>query len=357
MTTQWWDDLWLNEAFATWMAFKIVDGWRPEWRVWLEFDTGKAGALHLDALDSTHPIRSEVRNADEATWTEGTGKIRIALSGFTSSPDFPVSPDAMQPVYAGNTDAFVVLLDGDGRRRWATYIGGSYGDEAADVAFDPEENLLLCGTTYSTNFPASAGAFQTSNEGDFDAFIASATDPARELRPESATAMRADLAASLAGLEGYARKELDALGEKLKAERAKRADDLKALAGELKEALKALDKRLAKLDEATSGADADLRSQSVNFFCALALTGRRGVTRIAPVREERRAEARVAERRASVRARPVVEARDVGAGPRGDEQAEEHAAAHSRKSSPMPAVPPSRYAVTAVVAMVWTLIP
>lgn len=74
-------------------------------------------------------------------------------------------------------------------------------------------------------------------------------------------AMRADLEASLAGLEGYARKELDALGEKLKAERAKRADDLKALAGELKEALKALDKRLAKLDEATSGADADLRSQ------------------------------------------------------------------------------------------------
>jgi puromycin-sensitive aminopeptidase len=67
VTMQWWDDLWLNEAFATWMAFKIVDAWKPEWRVWLEFDTGKAGALHLDALASTHPIRAEVHNADEAT--------------------------------------------------------------------------------------------------------------------------------------------------------------------------------------------------------------------------------------------------------------------------------------------------
>ena len=33
VTMVWWDDLWLNEAFATWMAFKIVDQWRPEWRV------------------------------------------------------------------------------------------------------------------------------------------------------------------------------------------------------------------------------------------------------------------------------------------------------------------------------------
>jgi len=74
-------------------------------------------------------------------------------------------------------------------------------------------------------------------------------------------ALRADIEKALASLESYARKELDALGEKLKTERAKRADDLKALASETKETLKAVDKRLAQLDEATSGADADLRSQ------------------------------------------------------------------------------------------------
>ncbi|MGH7857593.1 MAG: M1 family metallopeptidase, partial [Candidatus Binatia bacterium] len=33
VTMAWWDDLWLNEAFATWMAYKVVDDWRPEWRM------------------------------------------------------------------------------------------------------------------------------------------------------------------------------------------------------------------------------------------------------------------------------------------------------------------------------------
>jgi hypothetical protein len=73
--------------------------------------------------------------------------------------------------------------------------------------------------------------------------------------------LRTDIEAALASLDGFARKELEALGEKLKAERAKRADDLKALVVETRETLKAVDRRLAKLDEVTSAADADLRSQ------------------------------------------------------------------------------------------------
>jgi puromycin-sensitive aminopeptidase len=84
VTMAWWDDLWLNEAFATWMSFKIVSAWRPEWRVWLEFDVGRAAAQHLDALVSTHPIRAEVRNPDEAgesfdliTYEKGGAVLRM----------------------------------------------------------------------------------------------------------------------------------------------------------------------------------------------------------------------------------------------------------------------------------------
>ena len=33
VTTAWWDDIWLNEAFATWMESKIVAQWKPEWRI------------------------------------------------------------------------------------------------------------------------------------------------------------------------------------------------------------------------------------------------------------------------------------------------------------------------------------
>jgi DNA-binding ferritin-like protein (Dps family) len=74
-------------------------------------------------------------------------------------------------------------------------------------------------------------------------------------------AMHAELEKTLSGLEAFTRKELEALGEKLKAERAKRADELKALGADLREQMKSLDRRLAQMDEATGRADAELRSQ------------------------------------------------------------------------------------------------
>ncbi|HET6984530.1 MAG TPA: M1 family aminopeptidase [Myxococcaceae bacterium] len=94
VTMVWWDDLWLNEAFATWMAYKIVDQWRPDWRVWLDFDSGKATALHLDALRSTHPIRGTVANAAEATESfdaityEKGGAVLRMIEGFLGEDSF-----------------------------------------------------------------------------------------------------------------------------------------------------------------------------------------------------------------------------------------------------------------------------
>jgi len=67
VTMAWWDDLWLNEAFATWMAFVVVDDWKPDWKMWLDFQHYRGAALHLDALDNTHPIYAEVKTPDEAT--------------------------------------------------------------------------------------------------------------------------------------------------------------------------------------------------------------------------------------------------------------------------------------------------
>ncbi|MFL5274612.1 MAG: M1 family metallopeptidase [Anaeromyxobacteraceae bacterium] len=94
VTMAWWDDLWLNEAFATWMSFKIVDGWRPDWRVWLDFGSGKAAALHLDALRSTHPVRAEVKNAEEATESfdlityEKGGAVLRMIEGYLGEAAF-----------------------------------------------------------------------------------------------------------------------------------------------------------------------------------------------------------------------------------------------------------------------------
>ncbi len=67
VTMRWWDDLWLNEAFATWMAFDIVAKWRPEWHMWNDFGHARNSALHLDALDNTHAIYCPVHSPAEAT--------------------------------------------------------------------------------------------------------------------------------------------------------------------------------------------------------------------------------------------------------------------------------------------------
>ncbi|MCP5065155.1 MAG: M1 family peptidase [bacterium] len=67
VTMAWWDDLWLNEAFATWMAFHIVDSWKPEWKMWNDFQHYRSAALGMDALQGTHPIYTTVRDPQEAT--------------------------------------------------------------------------------------------------------------------------------------------------------------------------------------------------------------------------------------------------------------------------------------------------
>ena len=93
VTMRWWDDLWLNESFATWMAYKIVAGWKPEWRIWLDFDQGKAAALGLDALRSTHPIHAEVKNPEDMgeafdliTYEKGGAVLRMIEAWLGEGP-------------------------------------------------------------------------------------------------------------------------------------------------------------------------------------------------------------------------------------------------------------------------------
>ena len=68
VTMQWWDDLWLNESFASWMGTKAVDWLFPDWQMWTQFvnmDTNRA--LTLDGLKNSHPIEQEVNNPAEVS--------------------------------------------------------------------------------------------------------------------------------------------------------------------------------------------------------------------------------------------------------------------------------------------------
>lgn len=67
VTMKWWDDLWLNEAFAEWISHKVVNDLSPDYNIWNDFQGGKNAALADDALESTHPIYNPVETPAQAT--------------------------------------------------------------------------------------------------------------------------------------------------------------------------------------------------------------------------------------------------------------------------------------------------
>ncbi len=65
VTMRWWDDIWLNEGFATWMASKPVKAWKPEWNMELEEVQSNQKAMALDSLETTRAIRTSASTPDE----------------------------------------------------------------------------------------------------------------------------------------------------------------------------------------------------------------------------------------------------------------------------------------------------
>ena len=84
VTMRWWNGLWLNEAFATFMALLAVDDFKPEWQRWTSFSISRAAALLVDGLKSTRPIEFPVHLPEEAagmfdtlTYEKGAAVLRM----------------------------------------------------------------------------------------------------------------------------------------------------------------------------------------------------------------------------------------------------------------------------------------
>ena len=95
VTMKWWDDLWLNESFATFMDFKSTDRAYPEWKVWQDFvRTSTSGAMGRDALTKTHPIMAKVHDPeeieelfDEISYGKGASILRM-IEAYIGSENF-----------------------------------------------------------------------------------------------------------------------------------------------------------------------------------------------------------------------------------------------------------------------------
>ena len=84
VTMAWWDGLWLNEAFASFMETSCTDAFKPEWRAWSAFGESRSRALQVDALGSTRPIEHPVVTPDDAedmfdvlTYQKGRALLRM----------------------------------------------------------------------------------------------------------------------------------------------------------------------------------------------------------------------------------------------------------------------------------------
>ncbi len=84
VTNRWWDDLWLNEAFATWAATKTENALRPQWRVRTKGVLDRVEAMDIDQLASTRAIHAHVGNPKQAsemfdaiTYDKGSAVLRM----------------------------------------------------------------------------------------------------------------------------------------------------------------------------------------------------------------------------------------------------------------------------------------
>jgi len=88
VTMDWWDELWLNESFATWAGWYAVNEFHPEWEVWAQFvNEGTEMAFKLDGMRASHPIHVPVKDAldvnqifDHISYLKGCSTLRMLVN-------------------------------------------------------------------------------------------------------------------------------------------------------------------------------------------------------------------------------------------------------------------------------------
>jgi hypothetical protein len=170
------------------VIYQEIDGVRREIDGGYVLTGADRVSFKLAAYDRSQPLVIDPVFLSYSTYLGGEAGVAIAVDGHGSayvtgyaagSTDFPTSSGAFQGTFSGGgRDAFVAKLNPTGSALvYSTYLGGSSSDEGRGIAVDASGNAYVTGGTYSTDFPTTAGAFQTTCAGGFpvspcgDAFV------------------------------------------------------------------------------------------------------------------------------------------------------------------------------------------
>jgi hypothetical protein len=127
------------------------------------------------SLQAAEPVFSTLLGGsgqDYATSVTSDAQGNTYVVGLTYSSDFPVTPGAFQTTFGGTSDAFIAKLGAGGNLIWCTYLGGILDDWATGVALDASGNVLVTGYTRSANFPLANPIQSVYNNGASDDYDA-----------------------------------------------------------------------------------------------------------------------------------------------------------------------------------------
>jgi len=140
-------------------------------------DTARGGDCFVLTLspDLSTLLACTIIGGTESEWTEGLAIDALGnrvVTGWTESEDFPTTPGAHSTESSGHDDVFVFTLSPDSSELVSsTYMGGSGGDRSSALEIDDSGTVVVAGHTWSTDFPTTPGAYDTSPNGNHDIFV------------------------------------------------------------------------------------------------------------------------------------------------------------------------------------------
>ncbi|MEI8050915.1 MAG: M1 family aminopeptidase, partial [Actinomycetes bacterium] len=174
VTMGWWEGIWLNEAFATFMEIKCTDDFRPQWQRWVSFGTSRSAAMAIDGLHSTRPIEFEVVSPADArgmfdllTYEKGGSVLRMlelylgeevfrdGIRRYLSTHAYAntVTTDLWEALAASSGQPVAEIMDSwilQGGHPVITVEGGTASQ--APFAYGPSSGTSAIGSTWHVPF-------------------------------------------------------------------------------------------------------------------------------------------------------------------------------------------------------------